>query len=122
MLIAACTQTANQSGTIDPITTASLPAQEPKITETAVGHGNLELSVNGSAKDLFKQRDCVLGRYAHENGVTHILTPQRTEVSFTSVDGLRKSSLDHPFEYFVSGQRIPDGADTKERLMANCKA
>ncbi len=120
LLVCGCTQTAQQP---DPTVALSQNQSQPTftITKTAIGHANLQLSVEGSARYLMIQRSCVLGRFATENGSTHILMPEKPKISLASVDGRSLRQLDHPFEYFVTGQNIPDGAKTRNTLLSECK-
>ena len=121
LLITACSQTAQQ-----PETTATLSQTDPEpsfsITETAIGHANLKLAGYGSARNLLRQRACILGKYATENGATHILMPEKPQITLVAEGGNSRHELDHPFEYFVSGQNIPDRAKTRDKLLSECRA
>ena len=119
VFVAACSQSTQQSDPVGALSYATTKATI-KITDTAVGHANLYLAGNGTTRELYRQRDCALGKYAQKNGVSHILVPTKTNVSFVSIDGVKQNTIDHPFEYFVTGQTMPSGAHSRDRLLANC--
>ncbi|MEM7216548.1 MAG: hypothetical protein AAF423_13495 [Pseudomonadota bacterium] len=92
-----------------------------EITETALGNANIRLVVNqGPVSDLFDARDCALGKYAQRSNASHILLPENTEVIAKVIGDSGTQEIDQPFEYFVTGQKIPDRAKATKSLLNAC--